>query len=66
MDDQGGIPSEEFQTIAKILATVYLRYLARRRHEDSLDVPGALSVHGHEVNGNEKGEPVGNRRPTAA
>jgi hypothetical protein len=66
MHDQSGIPAEDFEAIARILATGYLRHRQRRRRENSLDVPGESSVHGHEVNGTEKGEPLGNWVKAAA
>jgi hypothetical protein len=66
MYDQGGTPTEDFQAIVRILATGYLRYRERVRQQNSLDSAAVTSVHGHEVNGTEKGEPVGNRGTAAA
>ena len=65
-NNRGVIPAEDFQAIARILATGYLRYRACRRRENSLDVRAEPSVHGHEVNGTEKGEAVGDRGTRAA
>jgi hypothetical protein len=65
-NNQGGISAEDYQAIARILATGYLHYRERRRRENSLDVRAESSVHGHEVNGTEKGDCVGSRGPTAA
>jgi hypothetical protein len=65
-NDQGAIAAEDFQAIARILAAGYLRYRERRRRENSLDVAPQSSVHGHEVNGTEKGDRIGNRGTTAA
>ena len=66
VNDQGAIAAEDFQAIARILATGYLRYREQRRRENSLDLPPGSSVHGHEVNGTEKGETVGDRGTRAA
>jgi hypothetical protein len=66
MHDDGNLSAEDLASIARILATGYLRYRERRRREKSLDVPAESSVHGHEVNGTQKGEPVGSLNTTAA
>jgi hypothetical protein len=58
-NNQGGIPVKDFEVIARILATGYLRYCERRHRENSLDLSKGSSVHGYEVNGTEKGETVG-------
>jgi hypothetical protein len=57
------VPIEDLQSIAGILAAGYLRYRRRMRREDSLDNATSSSPHGHEVNGPEKGEDLGNHRP---
>jgi hypothetical protein len=61
MHDQGAFPADDLAAITRILATGHLRYRDRRRREKSLDMSADPSVHGHEVNGIEKGEAVGNR-----
>ena len=66
MYDQGGPSTEDFTAIARILAIGYLRYRDRLRLQNSLDPAAIKSVHGHEVNEPEKGEPVGNRGAAAA
>ena len=53
------VPAEDLQSIAAILAAGYLRYRVRRRRENLLDIAAAPSLHGHEVNTCEKGEPCG-------
>jgi hypothetical protein len=53
---------EELQSIASILAAGYLR-CRRTRREDPLDNAGTSSPHGHEVNGPEKGEGLGDHGP---
>jgi hypothetical protein len=66
MYDQGGLPADDFTAIARILAAGYLHYRVRLRQQNSLDVSAMTSVHGHEVNEHEKGEPIGNRGTAAA
>ena len=53
-----GIPTEDLQSIARILAAGYLRLRDQRRRDIPLDSPATSSPHGHEVNGLEKGETV--------
>lgn len=56
-----GIPTDDFQSIARILAAGYLRHRARIRRETPLANSATQSGHGHEVNGHENGEQRGNR-----
>ena len=55
-----GIPIEDLQSIARILAAGYLRHREHMRRQASLDCSTTQSAHGHEVNGHENGEPRGN------
>jgi len=66
MYDHRGLPADDFAAIVKILAAVYLRYRERLRRQNSLDVAATTSVHGHEVNGTEKGNLIGNRGTATA
>ena len=66
MHDERALPAEDLAAIVRILATGYLRYRERRRRQNSLDVSADPSVHGHEVNETEKGEPGGSLNTTAA
>jgi len=50
------IPAEELRSIARLLATGYLRLRDHRRRQPPLDSQPTSSPHGHEVNGLEKGE----------
>jgi hypothetical protein len=51
--------SETLDAVAAILAAGYLRYRRSQRREVLLDATAEQSLHGHEVNGSEKGEPIG-------
>lgn len=57
-----GIPTEDLQSIASILAAGYLRHRDQlRRAVPRLDCSETSSRHGHEVNGYENGERNGDR-----
>ena len=51
---------EDLDSIAAILAAGYLRHRDNRR-KDLLDTTAEASRHGHEVNGHENGERIGDR-----
>ena len=53
------VPTEDLQPIASILAVGYVRSSSQQRRQDQLDKAPKQSVHGHEVNTREKGEPGG-------
>ena len=56
-----GIPTEDLQSIASLLATGYLRYRDHIRSQTRLDFAATSSPPGHEVNSHENGEWEGDR-----